>query len=57
MGVQDAWQMFRNESNAQQSAAQWSAGASAVTTGIGAYGAYQDKKEKAEDRAANKKKV
>jgi|694.fasta_scaffold39126_2 hypothetical protein len=51
MGVQDAWQMFRNESNAQQSAAQWSAGASVVTTGLGAYGTYDEKQEKAKDRA------
>ena len=51
MGVQDAWQMFRNESNAQQSAAQWSTGASLINTGLGAYGTYQERVEKAKDRS------
>lgn len=55
MGVNDAWQLFRNEAKAQQGAAQWTTGASVLTSGLAGYGSYQESQERKADREARKK--
>lgn len=54
MGVQDAWSMFQNEGKAQQQAAQWTTGASVLTSGLASYGTYQEKQEREAERKKTK---
>lgn len=48
MGIQNAWEMFRNDAKAAQNTALYSGIGTLITTGLGAYGKYTEDKAKTE---------
>jgi len=55
MGVQTAYDIFRNDLKSQKETATIAGAGGLVKAGIGAYGTYEEKKEAAEEKAARKK--
>ena len=50
MGVKNAWTLFRNDASTEQQRQLYTGIGGVISAGIGAYGTYQDRQERAEDR-------